>query len=809
MAMTVGFGMSIGSVNSVWAATAGDRDRPAVRVRRTAVTIDGAGAVRMAAPRFAPAITDFADLTKFREPVSLNGRIWSAADLVAEVAACLIGDTDPESGPVLTYPGCYTARQITALQFALHRAGMFDVILMPEPVAAAEWLDAEFGVSATGSTLIYDLGANSVDVAVVRTEPEWDQRGVVGRGIRSDAYGGRPLGAMLARYARALAPDIPAPVSKVVPAEDTRRLRTGHVRTSLRVVRACLKGARIGIEDIDRILLVGGAARPAEVAEVLAELGPPVVVAPDPAHTVATGAAIASARFAGGTGHGGRYVRVAAAASSAAVVSALAMSAATMIGGGPIGTDGPLMEFGPALSGPAQALRDEIDGPGLGPGFASLAARADGLMGSSITALRAYSGTAHGLSQAVIGRAEAVPRALGAATPCEPPRSGTYSDPARFTNPMPFATSGAAAALAAGNAARTLGPWLPGWDHGSTKPPGGDGDDTSNPGTPGHPGGDTPPASDPAPIGDPVANGPAPSGPGSGNTNSGGAGASKSGHDGSPAHSDTGAESGPGHTDSPGTSQNGDDSGADSSGAANSGDTANQGSGTHSGPAADSPGGAGTAADSGNSAGPANSGGAEDSGTSANSGGATHSGNSAGATDSDDQANSAGNANSGGSANAGTPGNSDHSNSGGPGNLGHSNSGESANAGAPGNSGDAANAGAPANSGGNQNSGNPSNAGASPNPGAANSGGPSHSGQSPSTGTGPSGTAPGTAATPGSGVTPRPGGLNSAPPAPVHPGVVAPARPGGLGTGVVPGGGFHGGGMVPGGFHGGGFGGFH
>ncbi len=770
--MTVGFGMSIGSVNSVCAATAGDGDRPAVRVRRTAVTFDRSGAVRVGGtPRFAPVVTDFADLTTFREPVSLGGRVWSSAELVAAVATYLVGAGDPECGPVLTYPACYTSRQLAALQFALHRAGTFDVILMPEPVAAAEWLDAEFGVSATGSTLVYDLGANTLDVAVVRTESEWDQRGMVGPGVRSDSYGGRPLGAMLARYARALAPDLPLPVSKVVPAEDTRRLRSWHVRTSLRVVRECLKGARIGIEDIDRVLLVGGAARPAEVAEVLAELGLPVVVAPDPAHTVATGAAIAAARFAGGTGNAGRYARVAAVASSAAVVSALAMSAATMIGGGPIGTDGPVMEFGPALAGPEQALREQLDGPrlpGLGVGFAALAARAEGLMGSSMPTLRAYSGAAQSLSRAMTGQTDDAVRTFGAGTPCEPPRGGAYADPARFTNPLPFASSGAAAALAVGNAARTLpGTWLPGRDQGSTKPPGGSPDPGGDTGAPGHssgPGGDTPPA--PAPISDPVASGPAPgsvpgdsssahaAAPGAssspGNSGTAGSGTSDSDDGGSPANpgaSDTtagsGSESQPAgenssaEPSSPGaSSSNTSDSGADSSS-----DTTNPGasqdSGAHSGPAANPSDDAGSAAD------PANAGGG------ANSGGPTHSG--------------------GANSSTGTP-------SSGP-SMGADSGADSA----PG-----------------------SGAGTSPGAGA-----------SPGTGTAPGA---GTASKPGAGagIGTRPGGTNSAPgvpaaPAPVRPGVVSPGRPGGLGTGVVPGGGFHGGGMgsVPGGFHGGGFGGFH
>ncbi|WP_255659828.1 Hsp70 family protein [Nocardia spumae] len=748
--------MSIGTVNSVWAATAADGDRPAVRMRRTSLSFDRAGAARVGGiPRFAPVVTDFADLTQTREPVSLGGRVWSSADLVAAVAVGLIGSSDPESGPVLTYPACYSERQIAALQYALHRSGAFDVVLMPEPVAALEWLDAEYGVSESGSTLVYDLGANSVDVAVVRTETEWSQRGVLGSAIRSNSYGGRPLGALLARYARALAPDVPAPVSTVVPAEDTKRLRAWHIRNSLRVVRDCLRRARVRIDDIDRVLLVGGAARPVEVAEVLAELGLPVIVSPDPAHTVATGAAVASARFARSTGNVGRYARGAAVVSSAAVVSALAMSAATMIGGGPLGTDGPIMEFGPALAGPADSLRERLESPqvpGFGAGFAALAARADNPMGPSMSALRAYAGAAHSLSKVMAGDPGNVLRDYGAATPCEPPRATTYADPARFSNPMPFATSGAAAALAAGTAARTLPgtiwPSNPGsGDQGSSHPPGGNSGDTPNSGTPSPVPGSAP-APDPAPIDAPV--------PG-----------------GTTAEADAGGSPAPqrGETTAPG-------------GTASTGD--NAGSGHSAGTPGDTDGGADAHSGASNAGsdpgGPSDSGG-HDSSSSAGSGTSASTGDDSGAES-----------------------------------AGATQSGESTNQSGGAHAGTSAHSGDPADSGGATNQGGATGTAPSADTGGAHS---STGTTSPDSATGPGGANPGAATgggrvqqpSPGFGGT-RPGGGNSAPAVP-RPGGIAPGgagRPGGLGTGTVPGGGFHGGVPAPspglgGGFHGGGFGG--
>src|SRR5438128_11083919 len=102
MAMTVGFGMSIGTVNSVWAATTTDREHPSVRVRRTAVTFDSVGGTRVGGlPRFAPVVSDFADLTCEGEPVVLGGRIWTSVDLVAAVATYLIDAVEPEGEPVI------------------------------------------------------------------------------------------------------------------------------------------------------------------------------------------------------------------------------------------------------------------------------------------------------------------------------------------------------------------------------------------------------------------------------------------------------------------------------------------------------------------------------------------------------------------------------------------------------------------------------------------------------------------------------------------------------------------------------------
>ncbi|WP_282784855.1 hypothetical protein, partial [Nocardia sp. CC201C] len=277
--------MSIGTVNSVWAITsstsraAGERNRPAVRVRRTAVTFDSAGGARIGGiPRFAPVVTDFADLSREPDPVVVGGRIWSPADLVAAVVNGLIETNAPEAPAVTAYPASYSDKHVHRLRRALDWSGGSDVLLMPEPVAAVEWLDAQHGISEDGLTLVYDLGGNSLDIAVVRTEADRGERGILGRAERSHDYGGRPLGTLLARYARSIAPDAAQPVSAVVPAADTSRLRTWHIRNSLRLVRATVHRCGLSLNHIDRILLIGGAARPVEVGRALSELGLPNIM---------------------------------------------------------------------------------------------------------------------------------------------------------------------------------------------------------------------------------------------------------------------------------------------------------------------------------------------------------------------------------------------------------------------------------------------------------------------------------------------------------------------------------------------------
>ncbi|MEC3916139.1 Hsp70 family protein [Nocardia sp. CDC160] len=706
--------MSIGTVNSVWATTAGDRNRPAVRVRRTAVTFDSAGGPHIGGiPRFAPVVTDFADLTAEPDPVVINGRIWSPADLVAAVVNGLIETNAPEAPAVSTYPACYSDKHVTRLRRALDWSGAADVTLMPEPVAAVEWLDSEYGISESGLTLVYDLGGNSLDIAVVRTEADREERGILGRAERSHDYGGRPLGTLLARYARSIAPGAAQPVSAVVPASDTNRLRSWHIRNSLRLVRSVVHRAGLHMEEIDRVLLIGGAARPAEVARVLADLGRPVIMSPDPAHTVSVGAAIAAFRSIDAGSAIGRYAPRAAVISGAAVASALAMSAATVLGGpvaGPPGlqaapepTDQPV---GTAALGTGDVIVYEDAGAPPGTHTHAIA---------TVAAVRAYAPIAPTVTQTwVHGRP--VDTTSGG-THCETRMLSdtvvTYANPAQFTNPLPFQNpaltgwnvgsfSGQVPTVSVpGNTAQPISATLPGGTGtipGATQPgtgqPGATPPGGSQPGTtpgsatggtqPGTPGGTTPGTGTPA-AGDPGSSAPGGSTPGTGTggtatggTPSGGSdpgsatpaggGSTPGGTTGDPAGANTGGQAPGGSTsggstsggtgtgggtDTGGGTGTGAGTGTGGTGAGGTGAGAGTGGGTGTGGGATSP---GSSTPGGGSPGGASTGGGTPSG--GTGGGTPGGGTPGGGTATGGGSPSGGTATGGGSTGGGNPGGS-------------------------------------------------------------------------------------------------------------------------------------------------------
>lgn len=311
--MAVGLGMSIGTVNTVTAlAEEGSAKAPPGRnhpaapaiTRRTTLTFDSTGLARVGIiPRHGRAITEFADLTQ-RTPIRarVGHRALTAADLVAVVAECLITEARRDRRAVgaaitLTYPVRYTPEHVADLRASLDSLGLTDVALVAEPIAAATWLEAERGPMMPGLALVYDLGGSGLDVTLVRVGAGCPENPIVGEPLHSLEFGGRAFGSLVA--SRAGHGVAPASLSGSVTGTTADELRTEHVRSSLKVVYRCLRAADVTMVDVDCVLVVGGAARPADVASVLAkELARPVIVAADPERTIADGAAIMARRAA-------------------------------------------------------------------------------------------------------------------------------------------------------------------------------------------------------------------------------------------------------------------------------------------------------------------------------------------------------------------------------------------------------------------------------------------------------------------------------------------------------------------------------
>lgn len=314
--MAVGLGLSIGTVNTVSVlAEEGSAKAPPGRrktqraqtiTRRTTLTFDSTGVARVGMiPRHGRAVTEFADLTQRSSTwARVGNRALAPADLVATVAKCLTDEVRQDHpgcgsglGIAVAYPARYADEQVDALRAALDGVELTQAALVAEPVAAAAWLEADRGPLMPGLALVYDLGGAGLDVTLVRVGAGCPRNPIVGVSLRSTEFGGRAFGALIAEQAG------PGPHSSSV-AESVAdtiagELRVKHVRESLELVYRCLRVADVTMADVDRVLVVGGAARPAEVAEVLAaELARPVIVAADPGRTTADGAAILGRRAA-------------------------------------------------------------------------------------------------------------------------------------------------------------------------------------------------------------------------------------------------------------------------------------------------------------------------------------------------------------------------------------------------------------------------------------------------------------------------------------------------------------------------------
>jgi molecular chaperone DnaK len=270
-----------------------------------------------------------------------DGQEWNAPEVAAQILKALCEDAELQTREkvekvLITVPAYFGIAEREATMAAGTMAGLDVVDVINEPTAAAMSYGFAQGAEVDETVLVYDLGGGTFDVTVIKLEP-LDS----GNHIRVVATGGNArLGGaqwdqeivkLLARKFVAAHPEAPDPLDDEIAtaelrlaAEELKRALTlrdsvnqivvsGDVRDTVEVTReefeqatrdlldqtieftreTVAKAKELGVEKIDRVLLVGGSSFMPAVAERLAESFPGwVPELTDPNQAVAKGAAL-------------------------------------------------------------------------------------------------------------------------------------------------------------------------------------------------------------------------------------------------------------------------------------------------------------------------------------------------------------------------------------------------------------------------------------------------------------------------------------------------------------------------------------
>ena len=272
-------------------------------------------------------------------PVLLAGHPYQIVDLVAALLEHIAAEAEryvgsPPSQVRLTHPATWNGLRRTQLVRAATAAGLPEVVLVPEPVAAAISYAQEVGVDLGRHVVVYDLGGGTFDTAVLRSTGAGFE--VIGRPTGDLQLGGElfdelvanSIGAQLdplvweaiqvsdePRWQRAAsslrresrrakealsahpyAELLVALPGGVVQHRVTRvqldELIRPHVEESVSLLLRCMSDASVSADDIEAVFLAGGGSRSPLVEEALRAALPGVGMSRrgDPKLAVALGA---------------------------------------------------------------------------------------------------------------------------------------------------------------------------------------------------------------------------------------------------------------------------------------------------------------------------------------------------------------------------------------------------------------------------------------------------------------------------------------------------------------------------------------
>ncbi|CCH85518.1 Putative heat shock protein Hsp70 [Modestobacter italicus] len=268
-------------------------------------------------------------------PIYLDSQPVQPADVVAALAAgaaeqALAQEGRPPAWTVLTVPPTWGGHRRELLSDALRDAGLERFSLESSAVTITRHHRGSDGLPADATLAVYDLGASTLDTAVVRTTAA-DTIETLGAPLAPLPWGGRDLDDAVVDLVRsclssevagdtvaAVGPPVEfrqncvaakeqlsrdtdtrlevrspgGPLSLRLVREDLDELIAGSVQASVGTVREAVAAAGLEVADLAAVVLAGGTAAVPLVAETLsAELGRPVVVDDEPALTAALGAA--------------------------------------------------------------------------------------------------------------------------------------------------------------------------------------------------------------------------------------------------------------------------------------------------------------------------------------------------------------------------------------------------------------------------------------------------------------------------------------------------------------------------------------